>query len=255
MRKGLADQHARAQAAQAVNERYLDALADVDTDAPLGTLLADVCKRDLVRLARAGRKWHTEILTPVSSARFWSSDFHSRTHASLLPPQSATMRSASASGYAFCPSVRHRPRIVRTPKAAVSWSIPTPTSLTNRSWVSKRVALGPRSRIRYLDMALARSGRERCHPSRTREVCMVDEQEGEPCDGAEGRRGVCPNGSPPPGPPSRGGLARQGPEGTFRSTVPTMQFTVTLERSTDGADWTSCSQEPWSTSGRSCHDL
>jgi hypothetical protein len=44
MRKGLADQHARAQAAQAVNERYLDALADVDTDAPLGTLLAGVCK-------------------------------------------------------------------------------------------------------------------------------------------------------------------------------------------------------------------
>ncbi len=44
MRKGLADQHARAQASQAVNERYLDALADVDTAAPLGSLLADVCK-------------------------------------------------------------------------------------------------------------------------------------------------------------------------------------------------------------------
>lgn len=44
MRKGLADQHARAMASQAVNERYLDALADVDTAAPLGSLLAEVCK-------------------------------------------------------------------------------------------------------------------------------------------------------------------------------------------------------------------
>jgi hypothetical protein len=44
MRKGLADQHARAKASQAVNERYLDALADVDTAAPLGNLLAEVCK-------------------------------------------------------------------------------------------------------------------------------------------------------------------------------------------------------------------
>lgn len=44
MRRGLADQHARAKAAQACNERYLDALADVDTAAPLGSLLADVCR-------------------------------------------------------------------------------------------------------------------------------------------------------------------------------------------------------------------
>jgi hypothetical protein len=44
MRRGLADQHARAQAGQACNERYLDALADVDTAVPLGNLLADVCK-------------------------------------------------------------------------------------------------------------------------------------------------------------------------------------------------------------------
>jgi hypothetical protein len=44
MRKGIADLAARAKTSQGVNERYLDALADVDTKAPLGTLLADVCK-------------------------------------------------------------------------------------------------------------------------------------------------------------------------------------------------------------------
>jgi hypothetical protein len=44
MRRGVADQHARAMASQACNERYLDALADVDTATPLGELLTDVCK-------------------------------------------------------------------------------------------------------------------------------------------------------------------------------------------------------------------
>jgi hypothetical protein len=44
MRKGVADLHRRAVVSQGCNERFLDAFADVDTAAPLGSLLAEVCK-------------------------------------------------------------------------------------------------------------------------------------------------------------------------------------------------------------------
>lgn len=44
MRRGVADLHRRAEVSQAANERYLDALASVDTATPLGTLTRDVCQ-------------------------------------------------------------------------------------------------------------------------------------------------------------------------------------------------------------------
>lgn len=44
LRRGIADLYARAQASHACNERYLDALADVDTATPLGQLLDDLAR-------------------------------------------------------------------------------------------------------------------------------------------------------------------------------------------------------------------
>lgn len=44
MRRGVADLQHRTQLSQAANERYLDALADVDTSTPVGELLDRTCK-------------------------------------------------------------------------------------------------------------------------------------------------------------------------------------------------------------------
>jgi hypothetical protein len=43
MRRGVADIHRRAQVSQAANERYLDMLAEVDMDAPLGKIMDRLC--------------------------------------------------------------------------------------------------------------------------------------------------------------------------------------------------------------------
>jgi len=44
LRKGVADLHRRAQVCQAANDRYLEAMAAVDTDASLGELARPVCR-------------------------------------------------------------------------------------------------------------------------------------------------------------------------------------------------------------------
>jgi hypothetical protein len=44
LRRGVADIYRRAQVSQASNERYLDALAAVDTSTPLGELIRDICR-------------------------------------------------------------------------------------------------------------------------------------------------------------------------------------------------------------------
>ncbi len=44
LRRGVADLHRLAQVSQAANERYLDALASVDTSMPLGKLVEQICR-------------------------------------------------------------------------------------------------------------------------------------------------------------------------------------------------------------------
>src|SRR6266702_158419 len=44
LRLGVADIYRRAQLCQASNDRYLDALASVDTSTPLGKLIRDICR-------------------------------------------------------------------------------------------------------------------------------------------------------------------------------------------------------------------
>lgn len=44
LRRGIADLHRRAQISQAINQRYLDALACVDTSTPLGRLADQICR-------------------------------------------------------------------------------------------------------------------------------------------------------------------------------------------------------------------
>src|SRR5262245_33093115 len=51
----------------------------------------------LFHLLVPGGKWHTEIRSPVSLARRWSSSFQSRTRDPLLPPPSAVISNDLAS--------------------------------------------------------------------------------------------------------------------------------------------------------------
>src|SRR4029077_20738534 len=44
LRKGVADLHRRAEVSQNSNERYLDALAAVNHDQPLGEMISDLCQ-------------------------------------------------------------------------------------------------------------------------------------------------------------------------------------------------------------------
>src|SRR3989304_6000116 len=71
-----------------------------------------------------GGRWHTEMDRPLSVANLWSSHFHSRVRAPLLPPESAVISSTRACGYARRPIVRHHRRMLLTANAAVSWSMP-----------------------------------------------------------------------------------------------------------------------------------
>lgn len=62
MRKGIADIHRRAQLSQASNERYLEALASVNTSAPLGELVKGICQPTTWKdkRVRALRPWSQE---------------------------------------------------------------------------------------------------------------------------------------------------------------------------------------------------
>ena len=64
MRKGVADLHRRAEVSQAANERYLDALASLDTSTPVGELARDICRP---------KHWKGQ---PVRALRPWSEDDH-----------------------------------------------------------------------------------------------------------------------------------------------------------------------------------
>lgn len=70
MRKGVADMTRRTEVSQAVNDRYLDALASCEDTAPLGELTADVCRPVTWngRRARALHPWSPDDLDLLRAA-------------------------------------------------------------------------------------------------------------------------------------------------------------------------------------------
>lgn len=92
MRKSIADLHRRAQVSQRANERYLEALASLDTDRPLGDLVGRVCQptRWKGRRVRALRPWATEdraLLQAISRGEFAVNGFRNRDlRLDLFPP-------------------------------------------------------------------------------------------------------------------------------------------------------------------------
>jgi hypothetical protein len=89
MRKGIADLHRRAQVSQASNERYLDALASVDTSTPLGTLVSEICRPAewINKRIRALRPWAEEdmrLFRAVTRGEFNVNGFRNRDLQALL---------------------------------------------------------------------------------------------------------------------------------------------------------------------------
>lgn len=83
MRKSIADIFRRAQVSQASNERYLDALASLDTDSPLSKLVEPIC-RPVVwksKRVRALRPWSQEdqsLIQTISRGEFNLNGFRNR---------------------------------------------------------------------------------------------------------------------------------------------------------------------------------
>ena len=94
MRRGIADLYRRAQVSQASNERYLDALATVDTSTPLGTLVAEICRPTDWRgkRVRALQPWAKEdmrLFRAVTRGEFNINGFRNRDLQALLYDQPA----------------------------------------------------------------------------------------------------------------------------------------------------------------------
>jgi len=94
LRRGIADLHRRAQISQAINERYLDALACVDTSTPLGQLADQICrpvtwKGQRMRPLRPFSPADTALLKAVSRGEFSLHGLRNRDLQSLLYPEPA----------------------------------------------------------------------------------------------------------------------------------------------------------------------
>ena len=100
MRKGVADMIRRTEISQAVNDRYLDALASCEDTAPLGELTADVCRRVTWngRRARALHPWSPDdldLLRAIGRADFFVNGFRNADLSQVLhgtPPQDHAAR-------------------------------------------------------------------------------------------------------------------------------------------------------------------
>lgn len=95
LRQGVADLHRRAQVSQAVNDRYLDALATVDNTTPLGDFVWDVCRpvHWKGKRVRAFNPWSPDdarLFEAVNRGEFILNGFRNRDLRGLLFPTEAT---------------------------------------------------------------------------------------------------------------------------------------------------------------------
>ena len=105
MRKGVADLARRAEVSQAINDRYLDALASIEDATPIGELTRPLCRPTSWkgRRVRALHPWSPDdldLLRAVARAEFLVTGFRNRDLSRLLRPHqskdSAVRRSRSA---------------------------------------------------------------------------------------------------------------------------------------------------------------
>ena len=108
LRLGVADIYRRAQVCQASNDRYLDALASVDTSTPLGKLIRDICrpttyKGKRVRALRPWAELDLALFRAINRGEFCVNGFRNRDLQSLISdrapdsPEEKRRRSARTS--------------------------------------------------------------------------------------------------------------------------------------------------------------
>ena len=108
LRLGVADIYRRAQVSQASNDRYLDALASVDTSTSLGKLIRDICRPTTYKgkRVRALRPWAEQDLAlfrAINRGEFCVNGFRNRDLQSLISdrapdsPEEKRRRSARTS--------------------------------------------------------------------------------------------------------------------------------------------------------------
>ena len=108
MRKGIADLQRRAHVSQASNNRYLDALASVDTSIPLGVMVGKICQptqwnNKRVRALRPWSQEDTQLFEIVNRGEFAINGFRNRDLQGLLfdspasSPEERRSRSARVS--------------------------------------------------------------------------------------------------------------------------------------------------------------
>ena len=101
MRCGVADLHRRAEVSQAANERYLDAIATLDTDQRLGELAKTLCQPTKWngQPVRGLRPWSPQdeaLLAAVGCGQWTINGFRNRDLRALLYPASESDKSAAA---------------------------------------------------------------------------------------------------------------------------------------------------------------
>ncbi len=94
LRKGVADTQRRAEICQGINDRYLEALASLDSEVPVNQLVASVCKatRWKRRNVRALHPWSAvdqELLTIISRGEYVLQGFRNRDLVAHLYPKAA----------------------------------------------------------------------------------------------------------------------------------------------------------------------
>ncbi len=115
LRKGIADLHRRVQLSQAANERYLDALAAVSTDATLGEFTNELCRpvRYQGKRIRALRLWDLQelkLLECINQGQFLITGLRNRDLVPVLFPY----RSDSPKEHKrACAAISYRLRILR----------------------------------------------------------------------------------------------------------------------------------------------
>jgi hypothetical protein len=92
MNKGVSDIYHRAQASQASNERYIEALDGLDTDIPIKDLVEPIClpvkwKGKRVRDMRPWKKEDVELLLVIRRGEFCTNGFRNKNLVQILYPE------------------------------------------------------------------------------------------------------------------------------------------------------------------------
>ena len=92
MRKGVSDIYPRTQVSQASNERYIEALAGLDTDIPIKDLVQPIClpvkwKGKRVRDMRPWKKEEVELLLAIRRGEFCTNGFRNKDLVQILYPE------------------------------------------------------------------------------------------------------------------------------------------------------------------------